>query len=183
MPFHRVIDFLADIIEENHFHHDARIVDGDRLSASDTVTESSDCAVVFRLDPFAEHVLKTIDIDRNAGFLTIAEHQLFPGKFAAAVFRVAETAGEGRLNRGCDEDGGLAAAALQRVKEDRGKAEVSLHELTLFFRSVHACGMDDEISLRAEAFELLPRIGATVFKDLIDPEIRSCPVLSVADRF
>ena len=95
--FQRVIHFLNEIINKEHFEFNTRIIHRNRQIIGNVVAERSHSAVVIGTDPFSHQVRKTVYVYSRAGFICVPEKEIFPVPLGQPIFGCSESAGQGGL--------------------------------------------------------------------------------------
>ena len=136
--------FVHHIVYVNQMHHHRRVVHPDGLVMGDVVAESGHRAVIVGAAPFAEHIREAVHQYLCTRFPGVLEQQLLPCPLRFTV-RVVEC---GLRGRGNHYRTGIAVL-LQCIKQRGGEAEVPLHKLRRILGTVHACQIEDKVSLSA----------------------------------
>ena len=139
--------FIDEVVDVEELHFDGAVVDLDREVVGYVVAEGCDSGVVVRTAPFSEEVRETVHEDFCSGFIAVFEHQFLPCLLAAAVFAVAETAGQGGLDAAGDHHRAGVAVLLEGVQKKGGEAEIALHELFRGLRTVDSGKVEDKVAV------------------------------------
>ena len=121
--------FVHQVVDVQEFEFHGGVVHGERQIVGDGVAERGHGAVVVGPAPFAEQVRETVDQHLGAGFFAVFEEQFLPCLLAAAVFAVAEAAGQARLLAAAEHHRAGIVVLFEVAEQRRSKAEVALHEL------------------------------------------------------
>ena len=171
LTFQSTDHLVNKIIDIQEFQFHRRVVDLDRKVVGNVVAEGGYSRIVVGPAPFPEKVGEPVDQDPCPGLRGIAEEQILACLFAAAVFAVAETAGQGGLRRGREHYGTPVAVLLKGVQKGGCEAEVALHEVLLVLRPVHSGQVEHEVTVAAPHVKLLRCRVKVVLIYVVDLEI------------
>ena len=158
------------------------VTDGDGQVVGVIVADGGDDGIVVGAAPFAEEIDEAVDQHLGSRLGAVGEEEVFACALAPSVGTVI-AAQAGGLDGGGEHHGAGIAPTLQGVQEPGGEAEIALHELLRVLGTVHACQMEDEISLFAALFQKAFRGIQIVKIQLPDSQLRKPAVLAVADIF
>ena len=159
---------VHQVVDVEELELDGGVVDGVGEVVGDGVAEGGDGAVVVGAAPFAEEVREAVDEHLCARIFAVFEEQVFTGFFAAAVFGVAEAAGEGGLLGAAEHHGAAVAVLFVGVEQGAGEAEVAGHEFFLVLGAVDAGEVEDEVGFCAGLLQICGGGVEVVFEDFFD---------------
>ena len=159
---------VHQVVDVEELELDGGVVDGVGEVVGDRIAEGGDGAVVVGAAPFAEEVREAVDEHLCSRVFAVFEEEVFAGFFAAAVFGVAEAAGEAGLLGAAEHHGAAIAVPFEGVEQGAGEAEVAGHEFFLVLGAVDAGEVEDEVGFCAGLLQVCGGGVEVVYEDFFD---------------